>query len=78
MEKSIYTEKQRRLCALLRDRRVDQGLTQAALAARLDVSQSFVTKYETGDRRLDLIQLEAICDALGLRLSELVAAYERP
>jgi transcriptional regulator with XRE-family HTH domain len=41
----------------------------------LDVPQSFVSKYESGERRLDLIELQQVCDALGVDLLVFVAAY---
>lgn len=65
------------LQALLRDRRVAAGLRQSELAAKLDVPQSFVSKYEVGERRLDILELRAVCAALGLPLSEFVEELER-
>ena len=44
--------------------REEVGLTQADLAKRLDEPQSFVSKYESGDRDLDLTQFILICNAL--------------
>ena len=76
MEKSLWTADSRRLSLRLRELRQAAGLSQVELAKRLDVSQSFVTKYENGDRRLDLFQLRAVCAALGVRLSELVAEFD--
>ena len=46
------------------------------LAEKLGVSQSFVTKYERGDRRLDLFQLRAVCRILGASLVDLVSEFE--
>jgi transcriptional regulator with XRE-family HTH domain len=63
--------------AVLRRLRTDTGLTQVELAERLERPQSYVSKYETGERRLDLIELEQIGAALGVRLGELVRRYER-
>lgn len=76
LEKSIHTEDYRRLCRRLRELRESAGLTQIELAERLGSSQSYVTKYETGDRRLDLIQLRSVCDALGVRLSKLAREFD--
>lgn len=46
-------------------------------SSRLGKPQSFVSKYESGERRLDLIELRAICASLGLPLTVLVERFER-
>lgn len=65
------------LCALLREYRVKSGLTQVEVAKHLSRPQSFVSKYETGERRLDLVELSEVCDALGVDLVATVAAYRK-
>ncbi len=72
VEKSIYSAEYQRLCAVLRQLRRDAGLTQVEVAARLDVPQSFVSKYESGERRLDVIELRHVAEALGVTLAEVV------
>ena len=57
----------------LREVRDEVGLTQAELAARLGRPQSFVSKYESGERRLDLIELSEVCAALGISLENFVS-----
>jgi len=76
MEKSIYTEEYAVLLELLREARVAAGLTQVELAARLGQSQSFVTKAEGGDRRLDVIQFRTICRTLGTSFPAFAAKLE--
>lgn len=49
------------------------GLTQLQVAERIDRPQSFVAKYETGERRLDLVELVEIAAVLKMDLSALVA-----
>jgi transcriptional regulator with XRE-family HTH domain len=61
---------------LLKEARASAGLTQVELAKRLKQSQSFVSKMEVGERRLDLVQLRTVCLALGTTLAELVAKWE--
>ena len=56
MSKTLRTPEHVYLCQLLRQVRLDAGLTQADLAERLDKPQSFVAKVETQERRLDLIE----------------------
>ena len=77
MEKTIYTAEYAQLLQLLREIREQAGITQTDLAERLGHSQSFVTKFERGDRRLDVIQLRTICAALGTDLAAFVAELER-
>ena len=48
------------------DSRRAAGLTQAEVADRLSRPQSFVIKYEQGERRLDVIEFVAVCHALGM------------
>ena len=73
MEKSIYSAEYQQLCALLRQLRLDVGLTQVEVARRLGVPQSFVSKYESGERRLDIIEVKHVVAALEGDLSSLVA-----
>ncbi|MBE9585485.1 helix-turn-helix transcriptional regulator [Mucilaginibacter sp. JRF] len=56
--------------------RINSGLTQKELANALNVPQSFVSKVETGERRLDLIELKQICLVLNSSLSEFVIMFE--
>jgi transcriptional regulator with XRE-family HTH domain len=63
------------LVSLFRDIRLEAGLTQAALAQRLRQSQSYVSKYESGEQRLDLLEIEAICTTLNISLIAFVERY---
>ncbi len=72
MEKSIYSAQYQQLCALLRELRRDAGLKQIDVAERLDVPQSFVSKYESGERRLDVIELRHVAGAIGTTLEAIV------
>ena len=67
---------QKKLQALLRQVRLEAGLTQEEVARRLDRPQSFVSKYETGERRLDILELRQVLAALGLPLKEFVRTLE--
>lgn len=60
---------------LLKEWRVAEGLTQAALADRLGRPQSYVSKYETGERRLDFAETAVICGALGRDIQQFAAAF---
>lgn len=76
VSKSVFTTQQERLQNLLRQLRLNAGLTQVDLAKALGQQQSFVSKYESGERRLDLIELRRICQAVGIDLAELVCRFE--
>lgn len=67
--------KKRRLAALLRQVQVDAQLTQGQVAKTMGQTQSYVSKYEQGEQRLDLIELEAVCNAVGITLTEFVRRY---
>ena len=76
MEKSIYSAEYQRLCAILKELRLEAGLTQVQVAKRLDEPQSFVSKYESGERRLDLIELRYVAEVLGSSLAVVVERLE--
>lgn len=76
VEKSIYSEEYRRLCAILRQLRLDAGLTQVQVAERLGVPQSFVSKYESGERRLDVVELRYVASAVQSSLSVVIDKLE--
>jgi transcriptional regulator with XRE-family HTH domain len=67
--------KKDRLAALLRQVRLDADLTQLQLAEKIGQTQSYVSKYENGEQRLDLIELEAVCKAVGVSLTDFVERY---
>lgn len=66
MTKSLRSPRQIQLQKLLTDERAKAGFTQAQLAARLTKPQSFVAKYEGGERRIDVVEFCDIAMALGL------------
>jgi ribosome-binding protein aMBF1 (putative translation factor) len=76
VDKAIHSAQQQRLCELLRRTREDAGLRQVDVAEALDEPQSFVSKYESGERRLDLIELRQVCRVLGTPLIALVTTFE--
>lgn len=76
MRKSIHTPEYARFLALLRGARVAAGLTQGELAERLGATQSFVSKVERGERRLDVLELRSFCWAMGTSLSAFVRDLE--
>jgi transcriptional regulator with XRE-family HTH domain len=65
LSKSVHSARQSAFCALIIAARKKAGLTQTQLAKRLSRPQSFVAKYEGGERRLDVIEFLAIAEAIG-------------
>ncbi|HUS47321.1 MAG TPA: helix-turn-helix transcriptional regulator [Phycisphaerae bacterium] len=76
MAKDPYSYPQTKLQELLRRVRLEAGLRQQDLAKLLGVPQSFVSKYESGERRLDLVEIRQICRAMGMSLSRFVRMFE--
>ncbi len=72
MEKSLYSERHVLLAELLREARKKSGLTQQEVADSLGKPQSFVAKYENGERRLDVVEFIDITDVLSLDPSSLI------
>ena len=70
MEKSIHQKRYRTMIALLRKRRETIGMTQIQLAEKLNISQAVVSKIETCERRLDLIELIDVCEAMNVSIVE--------
>ena len=62
---------------ILKNLREARHLTQAQLARKLSVPQSFVSKYETGERRLDVIETAQICRALETSMPQLLSKLSR-
>ena len=76
MAKEDNATERERLQGLLRRFRLDAGLRQVDLANRLGHHQSYVSKYESGERRLDLLELKAVCRALGVPLAVFIRRFE--
>jgi transcriptional regulator with XRE-family HTH domain len=74
---TIHTEEHRALIQLLREARLKAGLTQAALSERLGRPQSFISKLENGERRIDLVELRVLCRELGEDVASLVRKWDR-
>lgn len=64
MKKTIHSKQSANLCAILTDARKKAGYTQQQLADILQRPQSFVAKYELGERRIDVIEFLDIAKIL--------------
>lgn len=77
MNKRINTKKERILLIdLLRKAREDAGLRQVDLANKLGKNQSYVSKYETGEKILDFVEVRNICKAISISFLEFVKRFE--
>lgn len=77
MKKNIYTKQRTQLVTLLRELRIEAGLTQTELAARIEKDQTLVSKFESGERRLDVLEIREICLALGITFEEFARRLEK-
>lgn len=75
MRKSVHSPPAIILRQLLIDARSRAELTQQDVAKRLKKPQSFVAKYEKGERRIDLIEFVAIARAIDADPVQLLRAY---
>lgn len=64
MVKTLGTERHKALIALLIEKREAAGLTQTELAAKLGEYQSFVARLESGQRRVDVVELVELSEIL--------------
>jgi transcriptional regulator with XRE-family HTH domain len=70
MRKSQHTREYRRLIQALRQAREDAGLTQETVAVRLGTYASFISKIESCERRVDVVELKVFCDFYRVDLVE--------
>ncbi|MEE8059124.1 MAG: helix-turn-helix transcriptional regulator [Pseudomonadales bacterium] len=77
MTNKSWDEDREKLRALLKELRKDEvGLTQVELSKILNRPQSYVSKYETGERKLDYVEISDICKALGISMQKFNKRYE--
>jgi transcriptional regulator with XRE-family HTH domain len=74
MDKTQHTDRYARLLGTLRRARIEAGLTQGDVALRLGVYASYVSKCESGERRLDVIELAEFCRIYGTGLKAFLDA----
>lgn len=75
MPKPKFTQAEGLFRKLLKDLRQQKNLTQAQLAERLGVPQSYVSKYEAGERRLDFVETFFLCNALEITIQDFAKAF---
>lgn len=60
----------------LRDFRLQSKMTQQELASALGCRQAYISKYEQGQKRLDIIEIRRICNVLGISLVDFIQEFE--
>lgn len=75
MPSSVFTQRHQEFIRFLVATRKAAGITQVELAARLDRPQSFVSKVERGERRVDVVEFCQIAEALGHDPSKLLKEF---
>lgn len=75
MPSSIFTQRHQEFIAFIASVRKAVGITQVELAERLGKPQSFVSKVERGERRLDVIEFCQVAEALGRDPAELLREF---
>jgi len=77
MQKSINSQTYAVFLELLRETREKAGITQLELSERLGETQSFVSKCERGERRIDIAELREFCAAMGTSIEKFIKAFEK-
>jgi transcriptional regulator with XRE-family HTH domain len=66
IRRSLHSDEYKTFLRILKSVREDAGVTQVELATRLKQTQTFISKCERGQRRIDVIEMRQICKALKL------------
>lgn len=72
MSKSVHSKRHHMIATALADQRRSKGLTQAQVAKALGRHQPFIANIESGERRVDLVELLDIASIIGLDVEALV------
>ena len=70
--KTIYSKEYKAVLRKLKKARKKSGLTQVEIAKKLGKPQSFISKIENGERRLDIIELKQISKLYKTRINDIL------
>ncbi|MEP5395236.1 MAG: helix-turn-helix transcriptional regulator [Hyphomicrobiales bacterium] len=76
MPRSMFSKDYAILIQLMADIRKEMGKTQVDVSTALGKPQSFISKIENGERRMDLIEMIAIADAIGMNSQQILKRLE--
>jgi len=78
MANKSWDENREKLRELLKELRKNEAdITQVELSQALGRPQSYVSKYETGERKLDYVEIIDICKVLGVSMKRFNTLYEK-
>lgn len=77
MSRSLSSDRHKRLIELLIQYREKAGLKQSEVAQRLGRHQPFISNIESGQRRVDVVELLEIAEAIGFDPNDIIRALER-
>jgi transcriptional regulator with XRE-family HTH domain len=76
MPKSVFTKRYEVFRKMLVEARLSAGMTQRELSDYLGFPQSYVSKYENGERRLDVVEFLQIAEALNINIIEFIVRIQ--
>jgi transcriptional regulator with XRE-family HTH domain len=76
-EKTVHDSAYQFLVVTLRASRREANITQTGLALELGMDQSYVSKYERAERRLDVVEVRAICRALKIDWADFLGKFDK-
>lgn len=74
--KTIYRKEYVSILLFLKSARIKKNLSQEELALLLGKDQTYVSKYESGIRRLDVVEVFDICKALDINMKDIISIME--
>ena len=74
--KSAHNKEYKLFINQLKQSRLDKEITQNELSKLIGKDQTFVSKYETCERRLDFIEFRQVCKAMNISLIEFIKKFE--
>lgn len=77
MPNSMHSQKYQIFREMLVDARLKSGLTQMQLAQKINKPQSYVSKYERGERRLDFTEFIEVVIAFKMNINVFIERYQK-
>lgn len=74
--KTIYRKEYVSILLFLKSARIKKNISQEELASLLGKDQTYVSKYESGIRRLDVVEVFDICKALDINMKDIISIME--